>query len=113
MKFKWTDKIIKYECIVCGGPDRPPCTTETIEDMGRPKKCPVNVPRVVVAEDYHEFNEMQYVLDFVLPGVKVIEIGFDGWNYVGLIYTGPQPKKSIVAQLLDDSCVELENSDEM
>lgn len=46
------------------------------------------LPRLVRVIDYHEFDCVQDNMRLLLPTIKVKEIGFDGFEYIGIAYTG-------------------------
>lgn len=50
-------------------------------------KVDINLPCRIEVTDYYEFSYIQETLRKVIPGIKVIEIGFTG-NYQGVAYLG-------------------------
>ena len=51
-------------------------------------KTTLNLPRIVIVDDYHDFNVLQDALRWVIPGVKVREVGFVDGKHKGVIYLG-------------------------
>jgi len=52
-------------------------------------KLEIDLPQLMFARDYHEFAEREYLLRELVgtKRVKVAELGFDGINYIGIMYT--------------------------
>lgn len=61
----------------------------------------VRLPRVVTAQDYHEFGAIQTVIeqDLGVEGVYVTEVGFCNGEYVALIHTDCESHNQLVLQL--------------
>lgn len=57
---------------------------------------------IVFAHDYHDFYTMEDAYKQIGLTLKIKEVGFDGsrGKYVGIVYTGRRPSKSIVSALL-------------
>jgi hypothetical protein len=65
-------------------------------------RMPLILPRLVLTHDYHDFPTMEDAYKQIGLTLKVKEVGFDGsrGKYVGIVYSGRRPSKSIVADLL-------------
>lgn len=61
----------------------------------------VRLPRLVTAQDYHEFGAIQTVIeqDLGVEGVYVTEVGFCNGEYVALIHTDCESHNQLVLQL--------------
>ena len=61
----------------------------------------VRLPRVITALDYHDFAEIQRVIqvDLGLSDVYVTEVGFVGLEYVGLIHMDTESHNQLVLEL--------------
>ena len=46
------------------------------------------LPAMLAVGDYHDLDGAQDNYDILKCGIKVTEIGFDGQNYLGLVYSG-------------------------
>ena len=69
----------------------------------------LTLPAIVVVSDYHEFDEVADNINLVtVRKTKVKEIGFDGREYVGVIYQGAKPDQLELDRLLRNANVELE-----
>lgn len=53
-------------------------------------KLNVNLPTTIEVRDYHAFSFLQCDMRNVIPGIKIIEVGFNNetGKYVGFIYVG-------------------------
>lgn len=70
-----------------------------------------NLPTLIDADDYHEFPEKERFLQQITgsKSVKVKEIGFDAPRYIGVVYTGRMPGKTVINKLLEDKGIVLSN----
>jgi hypothetical protein len=61
----------------------------------------LHLPRVVTALDYHDFAEIQRVIeeDLGVSGVYVTEVGFMAPEYVGLIHVDTESHNQLVMEL--------------
>lgn len=62
----------------------------------------LKLPRLVTANDYHEFADIQRLLRIVTDRkVHVYEVGFDVdySEYVAVVYVGRKPSKRVIGQL--------------
>lgn len=61
----------------------------------------VRLPRVITALDYHDFAEIQRVIqeDLGLTEVYVTEVGFLAPEYVGLIHVDTESHNQLVMEL--------------
>lgn len=68
-------------------------------------KISIDFPRVITANDYHEFQEIQFVLLNLTAesgqSVFVEEVGFNSFDgqYVGFIHTGTPEHKKMAEEL--------------
>lgn len=46
----------------------------------------INLPFIVAAGDYHEFDSMEQNFQLLSPLIEVKEIGFSGGQYIGVVY---------------------------
>lgn len=62
---------------------------------------PIRLPRLITADDYHEFGFVQDMIkhDLGVDGVYVSEVGFCDGQYVGLIHTNCESHNQLVLQL--------------
>lgn len=51
----------------------------------------VKLPRLITADDYHEFGRIEYTLRKLNGDLSCCEVGFDGTDYVGVVYCGEMP----------------------
>lgn len=73
----------------------------------------LKLPNIVVADDYHQFYEIECTITELLTSGKVTvkELGFDSdmGCYVAAIYTAnEQPDESVIAELLKDNDIVLD-----
>jgi hypothetical protein len=68
---------------------------------------------IVFAYDYHDFSTMEDAYKQIGLTLKVKEVGFDAHHgrYVGVVYTGRRPTKSIVTALLKNKKIFLDEID--
>jgi hypothetical protein len=61
----------------------------------------LRLPRVITALDYHEFGEIQRMIEEKLgvTGVYVTEVGFMAPEYVGLIHVNTESHNQLVMEL--------------
>jgi hypothetical protein len=58
------------------------------------------LPRVIIARDYHEFNDIQTTLRHQLGlDVYVTEVGFLAPEYIGLIHINTESHNQLVMEL--------------
>lgn len=69
-------------------------------------------------EDYHEIDYAAQLVNKVFNSghtvnkVKSREIGFDGYYYVGLFWTGRKPNKAQIKNALADKQIVLQDEDD-
>jgi hypothetical protein len=63
----------------------------------------VCLPRVITVLDYHQFTDMQNVInhDLGLPQVRVTDVGFAAPEYVGLIHVDTESHNQLVMELTE------------
>jgi hypothetical protein len=60
----------------------------------------IRVPQLVLAGDYHDFDEMNRVVRLLNPRLGVAEISYIGQGqYLGVIYLDQVPHVSVIRQL--------------
>lgn len=79
-------------------------------------KVDIRVPQLVLAVDYHDFDEMNRVVRLLNPQLGVAEISYIGrGQYLGVIYLDQVPHLSVIRELaqqqaLDVSALESETA---
>jgi hypothetical protein len=76
-------------------------------------KLKLELPQIIEVRDYHEFDEIEDTLNQlgISPKIKLKEVGFDGYCYVGIAYAGnlKAKKNKFVLKKLRLRCAELTN----
>lgn len=68
----------------------------------------ISLPCVMTFDDYHHIDDFVDKLNEITKEkIKGKEIGFDGQNYVGIIYTKTLPSKSEIDTLLKQNNITL------
>lgn len=68
----------------------------------------ISLPCVMTFDDYHHIDDFVDKLNEITKEkIKGKEIGFDGQNYVGIIYTERQPTKSEIDDILSKNNIKL------
>lgn len=68
----------------------------------------ISLPCVMTFDDYHHIDDFVDKLNEITKEkIKGKEIGFDGQNYVGIIYTKTQPSKSEIDIILKQNKITL------
>jgi hypothetical protein len=65
----------------------------------------VNLPTLIMVNDYHEFDPFEKNLKRIIPGVKVREISVKNDDdvflyYVGIVYIRRKPSKKVIEELI-------------
>lgn len=68
----------------------------------------LNLPKMIAVRDYHELKNIDYLLRKLNPGLRCREVGFDGVEYVGVIYFGAQLTKAELQVLANKEEISLE-----
>lgn len=68
----------------------------------------LNLPKMLITRDYHELRDIDYLLRELNPGLRCREVGFDGTEYVGVIYFGAQLTKAELQALADKEGISLQ-----
>ena len=63
----------------------------------------IELPRAIRVDDYHELQTVENALWAVGCKAAVREIGFDGRQYVGVVYTGPFPGDQACLKIIEDT----------
>lgn len=74
-------------------------------------KIEVDLPKIVLVHDYHDFDDMVNEIDTVLdpnPKIKVKELGFEGHFYVGVVYAKKLPLRSWIKKELEKRVINLQ-----
>lgn len=71
------------------------------DDIRTNAEVTLRLPRVITALDYHDFTEIQRVIqeDLGLTSVYVTEVGFAAPKYVGLIHMDTESHNQLVLEL--------------
>ena len=69
----------------------------------------LKLPNLVFVSDYHEFSSVAFHVNCLLAKgtVRVAEIGHNGADYVGVVYTGRKPGQKTINALLEQKGVGL------
>lgn len=68
----------------------------------------ITLPTIMKFDDYHHIDDFVDKLNEITKEkIKGKEIGFDGQNYVGIIYTKTLPSKSEIDTLLKQNNITL------
>lgn len=59
----------------------------------------LKIPRLITVTDYHEFFNIEDILREFNPRLRCKEIGHDGFDYVGVVYIGRKPNKTMIREL--------------
>lgn len=61
----------------------------------------LTLPKLVTAQDYHYFHDYEMMLRQIDKTLRCAEVGFDeGYGcYIGVVYAGRKPSKSVIASL--------------
>lgn len=68
-------------------------------------KLNVNLPSLILCDDYHEFEDLEYQIRTIIKGFKVKELGCEAGDYVGLAYVGKKPSEAVIQKLLDKESI--------
>lgn len=71
----------------------------------------VKLPVLITAADYHEFSGIKSVLKKMDRSLRCAEVGFNGLQYVGVIYAGRKPGKAELRDLAAEQRVVLEEQE--
>lgn len=74
----------------------------------------ISIPRLVKAEDYHDFESMEYnfnnMIDAGETKVKIKEVGFAGRGYIGIMYSrGNKPNTQTIKEMLTRDGIKLDD----
>lgn len=65
-------------------------------------KITIGLPRLVTATDYHEFKANENILrEYLNVDIKVTEVGFNDFYYVGLVHLDIRNHNELVEKLTE------------
>ena len=71
----------------------------------------IKLPVLITAADYHEFGDVEAVLKKLNRSLRCAEVGFNGSEYVGVVYAGRKPVKAELRDLAAEQRVVLEEQE--
>ena len=72
----------------------------------------VQLPKIITARDYHDFDDMEYTFKILFPNIQVDEVGFDAPFYIGVIYDkNSKPSREDIIKLLDEQDYSIDEDD--